>query len=77
MGAYIAVITTVLAITQIIRITQSSIALHKQNTLFDKICVVIRDDEEIKADLETQRKAYKLIVEYLDCNEKGEQGYLG
>lgn len=66
MNIYLVIITTVLVITQIIRVTQNAISIHRQNVLFNKQCEKVRDIEIMKADFEMQRKAYKLIVEYLE-----------
>lgn len=66
MNTYLAIITTVLVITQIIRVTQNAITLHRQNVLFEKQCAEVRDIEIMKEDFEMQRKAYQLIVERLE-----------
>ncbi len=66
MNTYLAIITTVLVLTQIIRVTQNAITLHRQNVLFEKQCEEVRDLEIMKEDFEIQRKAYKLIVEKLE-----------
>lgn len=66
MNTYLVIITTVLVITQIIRVTQNAITLHRQNVLFEKQCEEVRDLEIMKEDFEIQRKAYKLIVEKLE-----------
>lgn len=66
MNTYLTIITTVLVITQIIRVTQNATQLHRQNVLFEKQCEEVRDIEIMKADFEMQRKAYRLIVEYLE-----------
>lgn len=65
MEIYLAIITTVLVITQIIRVTQNAIQVHRQNVLFNKQCEEVRDIEIMKSDFEMQRKAYQLIVDYL------------
>lgn len=69
MTTYLTIITTVLVITQIIRITQNTISLHRGNELFKKQCEEVRDIEITKADFEMQRKAYRLIVEYLESKK--------
>lgn len=70
---YLTIITTILVATQIIRITQNAIQLHRQNVLFEKQCEEVKDLEIMKEDFETQRQAYKLIVAYLtDEKEKTE-----
>ena len=65
MEKYLAVITTVLVITQVIRITQNAISLHRQKVEFKKNLGELSEMEVTKADFEMQRKAYKLIVERL------------
>lgn len=65
MDKYLAVITTVLVITQVIRITQNAISLHRQKVEFKKNLGELSDMEVTKKDFEMQRKAYKLIVERL------------
>lgn len=64
MNTYLAIITTVLVVTQVIRVSQNAISLHRQNVLFEKQCAEVRDIEIMKEDFETQRQAYELIVEY-------------
>lgn len=72
MTTYLTIITTVLVVTQVIRVTQNAISLHRQNVLFNKQCESVRDLEIMEEDFEMQRKAYKLIVEKLEGeqNEK-------
>lgn len=69
MNIYLVIITTVLVITQIIRVTQNAIQVHRQNVLFNKQCEEVRDIEIMKADFDMQRKAYQLIVEYLESKK--------
>lgn len=66
MNTYLTIITTVLVLTQIIRVTQNAIQTHRQNVLFKKQLESCVDLEISKQDFETQRKAYSLIVEYLE-----------
>lgn len=66
MNTYLTIMVTVLVATQIIRITQNAITLHRQNVLFEKQCAEVRDMEIMKKDFEMQRKAYRLIVEHLE-----------
>ena len=66
MNTYLAIITTVLVLTQIIRVTQNAIQTHRQNVLFKKQCAEFVDMEIRKKDFETQRKAYELIVEFIE-----------
>lgn len=65
MNNYLVIITTVLVITQVIRVTQNAITLHRQNTLYKRQLKDLADYEVQKEDFEMQRKAYRLIVEKL------------
>ena len=65
MDKYLVIITTVLVITQIIRVTQNAITLHRQNVLYKKQLKEVANLELQKEDFEMQRKAYRLIVERL------------
>lgn len=66
MNAYLTVITTILVLTQIIRITQNHFSLRRERKLFEKQLKGLADVEPTKEDFATQKKAYKLIVEYLE-----------
>ena len=66
MNIYLAIITTVLVATQIVRLIQNAIQLHKQDVLFKNQLKDLADMELTERDFETQRKAYRLIVEYLE-----------
>ena len=71
MNVYLTIITTVLVLTQIIRITQNYISLRRQNVLYKKHLEELADLEISKEDFEYQRKAYKLIVEKLEGGDNG------
>lgn len=62
---YLTIITTILVVTQIIRVTQNAIQTHRQNVLFKKQCAEFVEMDIRKEDFEMQREAYRLIVEYL------------
>ena len=66
MNIYLAIITTVLVVTQIIRLIQNAVQLHRQNVLFKKQLGDLADREVTAEDFDTQRKAYRLIVAYLE-----------
>ena len=66
MNTYLAIITTVLVVTQIIRLIQNAVQLHRQNALFKKQLKDLADMELTEKDFEAQKKAYRLIVEYLE-----------
>lgn len=67
MNIYLAIITTVLVVTQIIRVFQNHIQLRRQHILFKKQLGQLAEFEPTKEDFETQRKAYRLIVEHLEA----------
>ena len=66
MNTYLAIITTVLVITQIIRLIQNTIHLRKQDILFKKQLKELSNMELTERDFETQRKAYRLAVEFFE-----------
>ena len=66
MNTYLAIITTVLVVTQIIRLIQNAVQLHRQNALFKKQLGQLAECEPTEKDFHTQRMAYRLIVEYLE-----------
>lgn len=70
MNTYLSIITTVLVITQIVRLIQNSVQLHIQNVLFKEKLGHLADCNPTEQDFENQRKAYRLIVDYLE--EKGQ-----
>ena len=66
MNTYLAIITTVLVITQIVRLIQNAVQLHRQNILFKEQLGHLADCNPTEQDFENQRKAYRLIVNYLE-----------
>ena len=66
MNTYLAIITTVLVITQIVRIIQNAVQLHRQNVLFKEELGQLANCNPTEQDFENQRKAYRLIVNYLE-----------
>lgn len=78
MNTYLVIITTALVITQIIRVAQNHIQLRRQRIVFEKQLKELADMELTEKDFEVQRKAYRLMVEYLEhrvqfkeCEEDG------
>lgn len=65
METYLAIITTALVLTQIIRLVQNTISLHRNNVLYKKQLGDLADLDIHKNDFEKQKEAYRLIVEYL------------
>ena len=66
MNTYLAIITTVLVVTQIIRLIQNAVQLHRQNVLFTEQLWHLANCEPTEEDFHNQRKAYRLMVEYLE-----------
>ena len=60
MNTYLAIITTVLVVTQVIRVTQNAIQLRRQVKQLSHL------EDVTNEDLRTQKKAYTLIVDYLE-----------
>ena len=71
MNVYLTIMVTVLVATQIIRITQNAIQLHRANLKLNKDIEWIKDVEISKADFEVQRAVYRLMYDKLikECNE--------
>lgn len=70
MNTYLAIITTVLVITQIVRMIQNAVQLRRQNVLFKEKLGHLADCNPTEQDFENQRKAYRLIVDYLEQKEE-------
>lgn len=64
MQVYLCIITTILVITQIIRVIQNVLHLRRNTKLMEKQMAGI--DEITNKDLATQRRAYQLLVSYLE-----------
>lgn len=67
MNTYLAIITTVLVLTQIIRLIQNSIQIKRQDALIKKQLDGLDDITQI--DIENQRKAYRLIIRHLEARD--------
>lgn len=68
MNTYLTIMVTVLVLTQIIRITQNTIQLRRQNKLLKKELAQL--DDVTQEDFDMQRKAYRLIVEHFERHEE-------
>ena len=64
MNIYLAVITTILVTTQVVRLVQNTINLKRQKQILDKQLEGL--DEVTDDDLTIRRKADKMIVKYLE-----------
>lgn len=68
MNTYLAIMVTILILTQIVRISQNAIQLRRQKKLFEAQLGSL--DEITQEDLDMRRKAYRLIVDYLERHEE-------
>ncbi len=73
MNTYLAIMVTALAFTQIMRVIQNSIQLRRQRIVFEKQLKELADMELTERDFEIQRKAYRLLVEYLEHRDQFEE----
>ena len=64
MNTYLTIITTILVLTQIIRVTQNQISLRRQNMLFDKEVGELRD-------IDVKKRILKIREKLTDCWLKG------
>lgn len=70
MNTYLTIITTVLVLTQIIRVAQNTIRLRQEKKVFEGQCAELAEMEIRKEDFEIQRKAYRLIVEHFEKEQE-------
>lgn len=68
MNIYLTMMVTVLVFTQIVRIVQNTIQLRRQYKLFQAQLGQL--DDITQEDLDMQRRAYRLIVDYLERHKK-------
>lgn len=66
MNTYLTIITTVLVLTQIIRVTQNAITLHRQNKAIERDLTWLKDHYVTEQDFENQRKVFALLKEKLE-----------
>lgn len=70
MITYLTIITTVLVVTQIIRVTQNYLQLKKQEILIRSELDCIEDITQ--EDLEQKRETYKMLYKWLRQNTRGD-----
>ena len=79
MTIYLTIITTVLVLTQVIRITQNHINLQIERKRFDENCKWVEDTHITKRDFEVQRDVYYMLrmwlekeleIDYCACEEE-------
>lgn len=68
MEIYLAIMTTVLVVSQIVRCVQNAIQLHRQEILFKEQLGQLKDITQ--EDLDYQKRAYRAIVRYLEGGEE-------
>jgi len=66
MNTYIAIITTVLVITQIIRVTQNAISLHRQEEAIKIDLKWLKDRDITQKDFDIQKECFCLLKEWLE-----------
>lgn len=65
MNKYLTAMVTVLVATQIIRITQNAIQLHRQNKQIEKDLAWIKDNDISERDFDVQRDCFYLLRQWL------------
>lgn len=66
MDKYLAVTTTILIISQVVRVIQNAINLHRQRKEFEHNIGHLKDLEATKEDFRMQQRFYRLAVEKLE-----------
>lgn len=64
MNIYLAIITTSLVVTQVIRVTQNAIQLHRQNKMIKEQLEAV--EEVTTKDIQRQRQLHILALAYLE-----------
>ena len=66
MNTYLTIMVTVLVATQIIRITQNAINLHRQSIKIEKTVGWIKDNDVSERDFRVQRDCFYLLRMWLE-----------
>lgn len=66
MNIYLTIMVTVLVLTQVIRITQNAIQLHRQEKALAKDLAWIKDNDISERDFDVQRDCFYLLRQYLE-----------
>jgi len=66
MEIYLAIITTVLVLTQIVRLIQNAIQLHRQEKAIAKDLAWLKDRDITERDFDVQRDCFYLLRQYLE-----------
>lgn len=73
MTTYLTIITTVLVLTQIIRITQNSISLFRQSKKIEQTVGWLHENDVSQKDFEIQRRVFYLLYDKLIEERNGAQ----
>ena len=66
MQIYLTIITTVLVLTQIVRLIQNAIQLHRQETAIARQLAWLKDRDVTEEDFDNQRNAMLLLRMWLE-----------
>ena len=69
---YLQIVVTAILLTQLTRTIQNGISLYRQNKTFKEACGQLSDVTQ--EDMENQRKAYRLMIEHYEREEKNLKG---
>lgn len=74
MTTYLCIITTLLVLTQIIRLIQNSINLHRQNLAIKRDLSWLKDRDITQKDFDAQRECFYLLRNWLRRQEREDDG---
>ena len=74
MNIYLAIITTALVLTQIIRLIQNAIQLHRQEREIKRHLSWLQDRDITERDFDVQRDCFYLLRDYLEREMKIDYG---
>ena len=66
MNIYLTIMITILVATQVIRITQNAIQLHRQEKAVAKDLAWLKDRDITERDFDVQRDCFYLLRDYLE-----------
>lgn len=66
MAIYLTIITTALVLTQIVRLIQNAIQLHRQEVAIAKDLAWLKDRDISERDFDVQRDCFYLLRDYLE-----------
>lgn len=74
MNIYLAIITTILVMTQIVRLIQNAIQLRRQEKAIARDIAWIKDRDITQRDFDVQRDCFYLLRDYLEREMKIDYG---